>query len=181
MGWNRALQIGRSPSMCEKKKKNIFGASDLEHCLPKNLVKRTARGIETSIFKTEVQHAIHDATGALLSRNFASDSLYLLRLQRAWFSMVYREEGLCEKTTFQALKKCFLHTNPMKLRQARLCKKTTFQALKKCFLHTNLMKLRQARLCKKNNFSGSKKNVFYTLTLWNSDKPGFAKKQLFRL
>ena len=153
MGWNRALQIGRSPSMCEKKKKNIFGASDLEHCLPKNLVKRTARGIETSIFKTEVQHAIHDATGALLSRNFASDSLYLLRLQRAWFSMVYREEGLCEKTTFQALKKCFLHTNPMKLRQARLCKKTTFQALK---------------------------NVFYTLTLWNSDKPGFAKRTTFQ-
>ena len=117
----------------KKKKKNIFGASDLEHCLPKNLVKRTARGIETSIFKTEVQHAIHDATGALLSRNFASDSLYLLRLQRAWFSMVYREEGLCEKTTFQALKKCFLHTNPMKLRQARLCKKNNFSGFKKMF------------------------------------------------
>ena len=65
------------------------------------------------------RQAAHYATGALLSRNFAPECLYLLWLQRAGCSMVYRE----------ALKKCFLHTNLMKLRQARLCKKTTFQAL----------------------------------------------------
>ena len=70
------------------------------------------------------RQAAHYATGALLSRNFAPECLYLLWLQRAGCSMVYRE------------------------------------ALKKCFLHTNLMKLRQARLCKKNNFSGSKKTFF---------------------
>ena len=75
----------------------------------------------------------------------------------AWFT---EKKGCAKKTTFQALKSCFLHTNLVKLRQARLCKKTTFQALKKCFLHTNLMKIRQARLCKKNNCSGSKIIIF---------------------
>jgi len=54
--------------------------------------------------------------------------------------------------------------------------KKTFQALKSCFFfHAALLKLRDARLCKKNNFSDS--IFFCTLTLGNSDKPGFAKKK----
>ena len=45
---------------------------------------------------------------------------------------------------------------------------------KKMFFHTALMKLREARLCKKQTL----KIVFCALTLWNSDKPGFAKNNL---
>ena len=125
-------------------------------------------------------------------------SLSLLWLQRAGFSMACS----CGKTIFQALKKCFFHTCPITLREAQLCKKksgskkmcffrailwnskkpgfatrTIFQTLKHCFLHTNLMKFRQAWLCKKNNVSGSKNLCFSALLSWNSNKPGFAKKQ----
>ena len=57
--------------------------------------------LEPLTFKIEVRHATHYATGILLSINFASESLPLIWLQMAGFSMVYREEGLCEKATFQ--------------------------------------------------------------------------------
>jgi len=48
----------------------------------------------------------------------------------------------------------------MKLRPAQLCKKATFQALKKCFLHTSLMKLRPAQLCKKTTFQALENPFF---------------------
>ena len=126
-------------------------------------------------------------------------SLSLLWLQRAGFSMACS----CGKTIFQALKKCFFpHLSYNTQRSPALQKKkssskkmcffrailwnskkpgfatrTIFQTLKHCFLHTNLMKFRQAWLCKKNNVSGSKNLCFSALLSWNSNKPGFAKKQ----
>ena len=156
---------------------------------------------ELPTFKPEVHHATLTITrqepcqeGILLSH-----SLSLLWLQRAGFSMgcscgktifralifffrtalmTLRDAQLPKKTTFQALKDCFFPRYSLKLKEARLCKKTTFQALKHVFFHTALMKLREARLCKKNNFSDS--IFFCTLTLWNSDKPGVARKTTFQ-
>ena len=81
------------------------------------------------------------------------------------------QPSFAKKTTFQALKNCFLHTNLMKFRPAQLCKKTTFQALKKLFfLHTNIMKLRPAQLCNKKTFQALE-NHFFACLLSNLPTP----------
>ena len=108
--------------------------SDLEHCLPNNLVKRSTRensSLRPSRLKSDtlpvtLQEPCFEGFLPLsLSICFGCKGLGL-----AWFT---EKKGCAKKTTFQALKSCFLHTNLMKLRQARLCNKTTVQALKKLF------------------------------------------------
>ena len=67
----------------------------------------------------------------------------------------------------------FFHPALVKLRQARLCKKKN-QALKIVFfVHCSYETQTSPALQKK---SGSKNCFFCALLLWNSDKPGFAKK-----
>ena len=71
------LQNGMKPGFAEKQffklRKIVFlrtcldcVQSDLEHCLPNNLVKRSTVRIKPSTFKTEVRHTTRYATGALL-------------------------------------------------------------------------------------------------------------------
>ena len=83
------LQYGMKPGFAEKQffklRKIVFlrtcldcVQSDLEHCLPNNLVKRFTLGIEPSTFNTEVRQATRYASGAFLLRNFASECLFLL-------------------------------------------------------------------------------------------------------
>ena len=68
------------------------------------------------------RQAGHYATGALLSRNFAPECLYLLWLQRAGCSMVYRE----------ALKKCFC-TLTLWTQTSPALQKNNFSGSKKLF------------------------------------------------
>ena len=91
-----------------------------------------------------------------------SDSLSLLWLQRAGFSMGCS----CGKTIFQALKNCFFRTALMTRREAQLCKK---KALKNVFFRAALMKLRQARLSNKKN--QALRNHFFACLLSNLPTP----------
>ena len=130
--WNRALQ------------KNNFSGSDffrtctasnrdLEHCLPNNSVKTTYW--QTLLDAQKVPHQDSNLRPSRLRSNtltitlqepclqgiLLSDSLSLLWLQRAGFSMGCS----CGKTIFQALKTCFFpHLLLWHSEKHRLCKNT---------------------------------------------------------
>ena len=105
MGWSRALQ-----------KNNFSGSIFFAHAWttsnPHKINMWVHLGTWIIVFFNNLKK-----TEALQKINFSSSD----------------QPSFAKKTTFQALKKCFLHTSLMKLRPAQLCKKTTFQALENHF------------------------------------------------
>ena len=107
-------------------------------------------GLELPSFKSEVQHANHYATGALPSRNFIFSLSLFPLAAKGW---VYHGFQL-RKNNFSGSYFFFF--------SALFCETQTSPALQE------------------NNFSGSKKLFFSTLVFWNSEKLGFAKKNIFQ-
>ena len=116
--------------------------------------KVAQRASNFQTFKTDVRHANHYATGALLSRNFAfvAEKQFFKLYFFPRYSLKLKQARLCKKTAFQALKKMLFPHCSFETQRSSALQQNNFSGSKTSFFPRYSLKLKQARLCKKTTF-----------------------------